>query len=93
MCSLCDHSGYRTVEVPVFADGGYSDVNRIEALCACNPDPTDADWTDQWAGWDAPANAPATELPPPDDADLPDWQDVPELMAQDYPGIDYDRAA
>ena len=29
--------------------------------------------------------------PAPTDADAPDWQDVPELWAQDYPGIDYDK--
>lgn len=27
---------------------------------------------------------------PPSDADAPDWGDVPELWAEDYPGIDYD---
>jgi hypothetical protein len=30
--------------------------------------------------------------PEPTDADLPDWQDVPELYNQRYPGIDYDAA-
>lgn len=43
MCSCCQGTGYIVVEVPVFADGGYSDVDQIEAPCHCNPDPTDQD--------------------------------------------------
>lgn len=47
-CPVCGDSGYRRVEVPVFADGGYSDVEQIEERCACNPEPTDEDAPD----WD-----------------------------------------
>lgn len=131
-CPCCANTGYRTVEVPIFVDGGYSDVDQITDRCRCNPEatdadapdydvcdgcwappgttgrcigcrapippmpaPTDADWTDQWAGWDAPAEAPepVSGWRPSDETDLPDWQDVPELWARDYPGIDYDAAA
>lgn len=45
-CDLCANTGYIVVEVPVFADGGYSDVDRIERPCRCNPAPTDADYDD-----------------------------------------------
>jgi hypothetical protein len=44
MCDLCNHTGYRTAEVPVFRDGGYSDVEQIADRCACNPEPTDEDY-------------------------------------------------
>ena len=49
MCDLCQGTGYITVEVPVFADGGYSDVDQFETNCRCNPAPTDeeaAAWED-----------------------------------------------
>lgn len=46
MCELCAGTGVIVVEVPVFADGGYSDVDQIESACRCNPDPTDEDAPD-----------------------------------------------
>lgn len=57
-CNLCNHTGYLVVEVPVFADGGYSDVDQIEGRCRCNPEPTDEDapeYDDNWVpgtAWD-----------------------------------------
>jgi hypothetical protein len=48
MCDLCNHTGYRTAEVPVFRDGGYSDVAQITDRCACNPDPSDDDLPEWW---------------------------------------------
>lgn len=45
-CPCCNDTGYIVVEVPVFADGGYCDVERIERPCACSPEPTDADYDD-----------------------------------------------
>ena len=41
----------------------------------------------------AEAPEPVSGWRPSDETDLPDWQDVPELWARDYPGIDYDAAA
>ena len=43
-CPCCDNTGYRTAEVPVFRDDGYSDVEQIADRCACNPEPTDEDY-------------------------------------------------
>lgn len=48
-CPVCQETGYRFVAVPVFADGGYTDVDYFYLPCACNPAPTDADaanWLD-----------------------------------------------
>lgn len=50
MCPSCNGTGYRTIEVPVFRDGGYSDVDQIERPCACNPDPSDDDAPDNEDG-------------------------------------------
>lgn len=47
-CPDCGNTGYRTVEVPVFMDGGYSDVDQITERCACNPEPDDED-VPEWA--------------------------------------------
>ena len=44
MCNTCRGTGYIVVEVPVFADGGYSDVDQVTAPCKCNPDPTEDDF-------------------------------------------------
>ena len=44
MCDICNNTGHIVVEVPVFADGGYSDVDQVTAPCRCNPDPTDFDY-------------------------------------------------
>lgn len=33
LCPICQDSGYVIVEVPVFADGGHSDVDQIEDDC------------------------------------------------------------
>jgi hypothetical protein len=49
ICSDCKGVGYRIVGVPVFRDGGYSDIDYFDVNCECNPDPTDFDaphWAD-----------------------------------------------
>lgn len=76
-CPVCEESGYREVELPIFADGNYSDTERKVERCNCNPEPTDADflrdhpWHD-----DRPA--------------YPGESPYPEF---DCPVVDYDHAA
>ena len=47
-CPVCGGSGSIVVEVPVFADGGYSDADQVTGPCNCNPDPTDDDLPEWW---------------------------------------------
>jgi hypothetical protein len=47
-CPECRNSGRIVLELPVFADGGYRDVEQIDAPCACNPDPSDDDLPEWW---------------------------------------------
>lgn len=69
-CDICGNTGYRRVEVPVFADGGYGDVEQIEARCACNPEPTDEDYLSLHPWHDTRAGYPG-ETPYPADLVLP----------------------
>jgi hypothetical protein len=48
ICPTCSGVGYIEKVVPVFADGGWSDVEEVTVNCECNPDPTDAD-APHWA--------------------------------------------
>ena len=74
-CPCCANTGYRTVEVPIFVDGGYSDVAQITDRCACNPAPTDEDylaahpWHDDRAGWPGETEYPADLVLPVVDFD------------------------
>lgn len=44
-CDTCDGRGWITEEFASFADGNYSDTERIEYPCpACNPAATDEDY-------------------------------------------------
>jgi hypothetical protein len=71
-CEICKGTGYIVVEVPVFADGGYSDVDQLIVNCHCNPAPTDDDYEracgfdPSFAQWrrdiDAPFDLPAPLL-------------------------------
>lgn len=45
-CPVCSGSGYRSVELSIFADGNYSDAERLEERCRCNPEPTDDEFDD-----------------------------------------------
>lgn len=75
MCDLCNHTGYRTVEVPVFCDGGWSDVEQATDRCCCNAAPTDEDylaahpWHDDRAGWPGETEYPADPVLPVVDFD------------------------
>ncbi len=77
-CNLCNHTGYLVIEIPVFADGGYSDVQQVEGRCRCNPEPTDEDAPEVWyehASWF-----------PADEDDLPEYDDnwVPGTAWEDF---------
>jgi hypothetical protein len=48
MCTTCKGVGYVEKEVPVFTDGGYTDVDQITVNCDCNPEPSDDD-APHWA--------------------------------------------
>jgi hypothetical protein len=63
--------------VPVFTDGGYSDVDQITERCACNPEPTDEDvpnWLDDF-GYPGETPYPADLVLPVIDYDpaMPSW--------------------
>lgn len=65
-CPVCSGSGYRSVELPIFADGNYSDAERLEERCRCNPAPTDADapdWRDDRPAYPAETPYPDFECP------------------------------
>lgn len=81
-CSCED--GWVCVEIPVFADGGYSDVDQIYEPCpVCNRPATDEDYE---------LAVSCGLLDFEDYGSQMDWQDIPALWNQDYPGIDYDEA-
>lgn len=68
-CTSCNGTGRIVVEIPVFADGGYSDVDQIEADCRCNPPATDDDylrshpWHDDRAGYPGETEYPEHAVP------------------------------
>jgi hypothetical protein len=79
-CPDCNHTGHIAVEVPVFADGNYSDVRHLTAPCRCNPDPTDEDAPD--FDGTLPADLLAAWEP-----DVTAWDDEHRFTANRYEGL------
>ena len=46
MCGICNGTGKRTIDVPVY--GNPSEVDQMDVDCICNPAPTDDDLPEWW---------------------------------------------
>lgn len=46
MCPDCNGTGWIKIQIPVFADGNWSDVEIGDERCNCNPDPIEPEIVD-----------------------------------------------